>query len=153
MINHHAVDQSTVTLVSGACPEMYEGRLRSGRPFYLRYRNGLVTLKVESDDLANCSASIAHGDELAGIFESSENREIVFARLYRELVVTNWPGQIEPTCWCPDPAPGGYLALNDSCPRCAYGAGPDGLCPDRCVMPCCVLIINNYVVDDRTRIV
>jgi hypothetical protein len=71
------------------CPDQYEGTLTDGRWFYLRYRWGVAQLGVgvDLDDAVrdSCGGSSRRiSDGLAGIFESDEQRDEVFAALLGE---------------------------------------------------------------------
>ncbi|WP_431881955.1 hypothetical protein [Micromonospora chalcea] len=140
MIDHHAVDGATVTAANTDSSEMYEGMLRSGRSFYFHLRDGRAVLRVEANDLDVQAATLVLSDPGRGIFAEPEYRTETFARLYRELVVQNWPGRTGPACWCPDAHRANRVAVAH-CPTCAYGDGVDGLCPDRC--HCCLAALDN----------
>jgi hypothetical protein len=88
-IGHPAIASSVQTC--WACPEQYEGQLIDGQFFYFRYRFGCATLGVGRtlDEASEdpCEVHLRVGDNLRGTFGSTEERDIVFARLLldREL--------------------------------------------------------------------
>lgn len=69
-----------------ACPEAYSGRLADGRLFHFRYRHGYVSLSV-GEDLNRPDARVGQilGDDLQGVFDSTEQRDEVFSRLLDEI--------------------------------------------------------------------
>lgn len=69
-----------------ACPEVWEGVLIDGSRFRLRYRSGRAALTVSDDDGGVRTGDEQVGDWLAGIFDSDEERNAVFARLYDRVV-------------------------------------------------------------------
>jgi hypothetical protein len=88
-ISHPAIASSAQTC--WACPEQYEGQLIDGQFFYFRYRFGCATLGVGPtlDEAVEDprEARLRVGDNLRGTFDSTEERDLVFAQLLldREL--------------------------------------------------------------------
>lgn len=71
-------------LLSGACPERYQGVLTSGEHFVFALRFGVATLDVGKSRSAahtNISFSVDYGDDFQGHFESVEDRFSVFSKL------------------------------------------------------------------------
>lgn len=83
MIHNSAVAEQTQT--SWMCPEVWEGALTDGSWFYLWLRWGIAELGVGAtqdeawrDPLRQC---IRVGDDMLGVYESSEQRDDAFAAL------------------------------------------------------------------------
>lgn len=90
MINNVAVARCLQTSI--ACPEQYEGQLQDGRRFYFRLRHGKASLGLSAvsvtgaaDDPHTVRKSV--GDPLQGIFQTSHQRDTVFAELLGERLV------------------------------------------------------------------
>lgn len=83
ILKHPAITTADQTCI--ACPEVWEGVLIDGSRFRLRYRSGRAVLTVSRDDGVR-SGDEQVGDWLAGIFDSDEERDAVFARLYDRVV-------------------------------------------------------------------
>lgn len=89
---HPAV--ATYREITSACPVQCTGQLVTGEWFYFRYRFGRATLGIGgSQEQANydeyaASPFILHGDAMQGCFDSDDERDEVFARLYELRAVT-----------------------------------------------------------------
>jgi hypothetical protein len=89
-LSHPVVATSAYTC--WGCPEQYEGQLVDGRFFYFRFRWGVATLglgitpdaAVEDDR----EARFAVGDNLRGVFDDDLERDLIFARLLAERIIT-----------------------------------------------------------------
>ncbi len=80
MLDHPAVTDAKMTCL--ACPEMWEGDLVDGSTFRLRYRHGWASLTIWRPDGEKLEAGDQVGDSLEGIFDSTEQRNLVFHRLH-----------------------------------------------------------------------
>lgn len=82
-LNHPAIRTAELTCI--ACPEVWEGILTDGYDFRLRYRGGWASLTVSNGVVHGEPVGEQVGDSLAGIFDSDEQRNGVFARLYARI--------------------------------------------------------------------
>jgi hypothetical protein len=87
-LRHPAVRAAVQTC--GACPDQWEGTLIDGRHFYFRYRSGRASLGIGADPDAAAedpeTARLGHGDAAQGYFDSDEERNGVFERLYQQRI-------------------------------------------------------------------
>lgn len=89
-------DILSTTMTCWACPEQWEGKLRTGWAYYFRYRSGWASLAIgpnaravggvirQGDPAAGPDVHVAGarvGDRLSGSFDTDERRSEVFAEL------------------------------------------------------------------------